>query len=335
MRLRSRPLQTGDLVGVATPSSPGPALYPRRLARALQQLRRAGFQPVLGPRSRAGAGHTAGTAAERAEELNEFIRDHRIRAIFISLGGYTSNGILASLDFDALARHPKILVGYSDFSCVLLAVWAVTGLVTFHGPTVLPELGEYPAPFDYTLDHLWAAVGRAAPLGRLRPPNRVTDELLLWEEEDDRPRVTRPTTSWRWLRPGRASGVLLGGNLETLETLLGTPYMPSLKGAVLFWETTSCSLGEISRSLVHLQLAGALTGIRAMIVGRAFRAPANFDDELDKLVTETTADLRGPVLTRVDLGHTDPMMTLPLGVTAEVDAERNLFCIVEPAVWQT
>jgi muramoyltetrapeptide carboxypeptidase LdcA involved in peptidoglycan recycling len=255
-----------------------------------------------------------------------------VRGIVTAIGGYTSNGVLPHLDYAALAGDPKVIVGYSDVTAILLAAYARTGVVTFHGPTLMPELAEYPAPPRYTVDGWRAAMTVPFPLGPLAEPPSWTEEFLRWDVDDHRPRAHRIHLGWQWLAGGRGEGRLVGGNLDTIGVLVGTPYLPCLCGVVLFWETCAGSLATVERSLCHLDAAGVTESLAGMVVGRSFRAGDAFERDLRELVTARYGDRGYPIVAGVDLGHTDPMLTLPIGATCRLAADQRLFEVLDRAV---
>ncbi|MEU3031253.1 S66 peptidase family protein [Streptomyces incarnatus] len=324
-------LRTGDMVGVCTPSGPVAGIAAERFARGVRALERFGWQVVVGPQSQV-SGPSAGSALDRAEEINAFLRDSRVRAIFTTIGGYNANGVLPHLDYDALRSDPKIIVGYSDITAILLGVHAQTGIPAFHGPTLMPEIAEYPHMLSYTVDSLLSAVTAPGPRGPLRPPATWTEELLLWGKEDNRPRQMEPHSGWKWAGGTSGTGPLLGGNLETLCCLLGTPYLPSFEGAVLFWETCDTSMAKLDRSLCQLDAAGVTSRLAGMVVGRSFRGGKGFEDELRNHVTQRYGDHGFPLVMNVDIGHTDPMLTLPLGAIATLDGPSECFRLTTPGI---
>jgi muramoyltetrapeptide carboxypeptidase LdcA involved in peptidoglycan recycling len=324
-------LVPGDLIAVCTPSGAGAPMAPRRFERGLEYLRGRGFQVRVGAAAWR-EGYAAGDAGHRADELNSAIRDPEVRAIVAAIGGYTTNRILPYVDFAALAADPKIIIGYSDITALLLAVHARTGMVTFHGPTLMPELAEHPAPLGYTEQALWTVVSTPRAPGRLNPPGEWTEEFLAWDVADDRPRLSRPHDGWEWIVPGTGTGPLLGGNLDTMCALTGTAYLPRSDGAVFFWETCSTSLAEIDRNLTHLECAGVVSGVSGMIVGRSFRGDATFESRLRAFLADRLAGAPYPVVTGVDLGHADPMLTLPVGVRCRLDSASDVIELAEPAV---
>jgi muramoyltetrapeptide carboxypeptidase LdcA involved in peptidoglycan recycling len=323
-------LAPGDTIGVCTPSGPGAPICPQRFERGRQALRDLGFRVRVGDQAYA-TGYTSGSAAAKAAEFNGFLRDPSVRAVVAAIGGLSANAVLPHLDYAALRADPKIVVGYSDITAILLAVLARSGVVTFHGPTLMPELAEFPAPLPYTARSLVTTL-TGQPHGRLAAPAEWTDELLLWGEQDTRHRTARPHPGWQWLAAGAGEGPLLGGNLETLCALTGTPYLPSFRGAVLLWETCATTLAPVDRALAQLAAAGITDDLAGMVVGRTFRAPDGFEAQLRDFVTDRFAGTGLPVLAGVDVGHTDPMLTLPLGPTARLDSAAGTFEVTGRAV---
>ncbi|MFN8074462.1 MAG: S66 peptidase family protein [Kineosporiaceae bacterium] len=315
--LRPPRLRPGDAVGLVAPSGPVPVK--ERLERAVAQLRAWGYEPVVGPVALSGAADAP--AADRAAELHAMVADPAVTCIVAAIGGYSANAVLPHLDPVLWREHPTALVGYSDVTALLLGVLATAGVVTFHGPTALPELGEFPGALPYTTAGWRAALtadaGPPAPLGVLAPAPDWTEEFLAWGGDDVRPRALQPSPGWAVLAPGQARGPLLGGNIETLSVLVGTPYLPSFEGAVLLCETTATSVSAFAQKWQHLESAGVLSGVRGVLLGRTFRAGAAVESGVREVVRRAARDLGVPAVAGLDVGHPDPMLTLPLG--CEVD----------------
>ena len=272
------------------------------------------------------------TAERRADELNGFFADPAVRAVMSTIGGYTTSGVLDLLDYSALRADPKVVIGYSDITALLGAVLEQAGIVVFHGPTVLPELAEHPGILPYTRKSLLRAVTRSAPVGPIVPATEWTEEFLSWDVDDDRPRTVRRGPGRVWLRPGTASGPLLGGNLDTLSAIAGTRYFPALDDAILLCETASGDIRTVIRALTHLRLLGAFDTVAGVVVARAFRAPAGFDAALATELRRLLVRPNVPVVVGVDAGHCDPMATLPLGVTVELDSTADRIEVLDAAV---
>lgn len=322
-------LRTGDCVAIATPS--GPAAHPQRLARGVAALERRGLKVCVGPM----AGVTAfgdRTPRARADELNAFLRDGSVRAIFTSIGGHNSNTLIDLVDWDALRADPRPVIGYSDITALLLAALTRAGVVAFHGPTVLPEIAEHPDVLEDTVGPLLQAVSNDRPLGAIRPVERWTEELLLWGCEDVRPRTMRPARPWTWCGSGVARGPLVGGNVETMSKLVGTGDLPSFDGAVVLLETSGTSLEALDSHVAHLRSATDIEAAAGFVVGHSMRGGDRFEDAWQDYVIGALGSPRAPMLLGVHAGHTDPMLTLPLGVQVLLDPGRQLWEVLDAAV---
>jgi len=334
--LKAPCLQPGDTVGLMSPSSPAAALYPHRLQQGVHSLRAMGLGVRLAPGINRRTRWTAGSPAERANDLHELWADSEVKAIIATIGGDHANQVLPFLDTAFMARQPKVLLGYSDVTVLLLALHVRTNLVTFYGPAVLPEFGEPAGLMPYTFEYLHRAVFSVAPVGLIRPTTTWTDEFRDWDEARKKPRSRKLACNagWRWLRPGRAKGQLLGGCLQSLMHLRGTQYWPNWNGALLFWEPSDSdsSPGHIDSMLTDLDNSGVFAAISGMIVGRLCRYSEEQRATLDEVILERTSHLDFPILVDVDFGHTDPKITLPIGVAARLDSAADSFEIVQSGV---
>ncbi|MEV8347023.1 S66 peptidase family protein [Streptomyces niveus] len=324
-------LRPGDVIGVVSPSAPGAPVAPGRFRSAVHALKDMGFEVREGSRTWS-TGDSAGTPQERAAEINEFFRDPDVRAVIATIGGHTCNAILPLVDYTALREQPMILVGYSDITALLLACVAKSDVVTFHGPTLMAEFGEFPAPLPYTRDSFLATLTRSVAAGALREPPEWSDEFLHWDAEDGRARSLNASRPPAWLVEGSGTGPLLGGNLDTLSILGGTEYLPDFRGAVLLWETCSTSLTRVDQLLTHLEMLGVMDDLAGMVVGHGFRAPLEFEGELHAHLAERYADRGFPVVAGVLAGHCDPMPTLPLGCRVALDSGRRAIEVIDAAV---
>ena len=194
-----------------------------------------------------------------------------------------------------------------------------TGLFTFHGPMLLDGFGEYPTMFTYSYRQFENVLLNATAPSPRRPPGERTIDF----SRDDRSRARLKQNGWRWLRSGRAQGRLIGGNLATLRTLAGTPFRPSFKDTVLFLEdvkTGPSILQEVDQSLAHLARLDVFANIRGLVVGKLNDATAFETCMFDRRISQHAAGYDFPILSQVDLGHTDPKLTLPIGIQASLDS---------------
>jgi muramoyltetrapeptide carboxypeptidase len=275
----------------------------------------------------------AGSVAERVDDLHSAFADPDIKAIVCATGGNHSNELVSHLDYEMIARNPKVFQGYSDMTVLHWALLRHARLVTFYGPALVLEMAEYPNVFDLTDTSLRAAWFDDAPL-RFDPSQEWTEEFLEWDDKADleRAREMRPNRGWRWLHPGAATGPLIGGCLETIMWhLKGSAEWLDLTGAILFLETSeeAPSPAHVDAYLTDLANLGVWDQITGLILGR----PRDYTSEDAELLWEVVADHLTdraiPVLANIDCGHTDPMLTLPLGVTARLDSHQDTFATTE------
>jgi muramoyltetrapeptide carboxypeptidase LdcA involved in peptidoglycan recycling len=336
--LKPAALRPGDVIGIASPSFGAAGLFPHRTERGVAYLESLGFRVRIATHALGVAGYLSGTPQERAADIHELFADREVRAIIAGIGGDHACHLLPLLDFDLIRANPKIFMGMSDITVLNVAIYAMTGLVTFNGPLLTFGLAEYPRTLAYTEEQMLRVLTRAEPAGVVGPAESWTDEFLDWATKADltRPRALRPSSGWTWLKAGRGrvTGRLLGGCLESLEHLRGTPYRPSFADAILFLETSEemPSPQRVDALLMDYENMGVL----GCISGLLFANPYGYTDaarqELRAVLLERTRGFDFPIVTDMDFGHTQPMMTLPLGCRAEIDPGAQRFALVESAV---
>ncbi|HJS47042.1 MAG TPA: LD-carboxypeptidase [Gemmatimonadales bacterium] len=313
--VRAKALKPGSRIGLVAPA--GPLLERDDLTRGQELCRALGYEPVLFPHAGAKYGYLAGSDADRAADLNAALADPGLDAVWCLRGGFGVTRILPRVDLAAAARHPKVVLGYSDITALLVPLHAATGLVTFHGPIARAELGPFAR---WHLDRVTASVGPAGRLGRLAPPSDV---------------LVSPTNRIVTLRGGRAEGPLIGGNLSLLQCLVGTPWLPDLSGALLFLEDVGEDLYRVDRMLAHLRTVGALQRVAGVVVGRFTEMDRGGDDGalgLDEVLATYLEPLGVPVACGFPIGHIDEQWTLPIGVRARLDADAGEVELLEGAV---
>ncbi|HEY3078896.1 MAG TPA: S66 peptidase family protein [Chloroflexota bacterium] len=332
----ARRLRPGGTIGVVAPSWGGPAAHPHRVERGVRFLESLGYRVVLGRHVLGQRGYVSGTPEERAGDLHDFFADADVQAVVAAIGGDHSCHLLPLLDWELIRRNPTILVGFSDVTVLNLAIHAMTGLVTFNGPALMTDFGAYPEPPAYTLDSFLGTVTRPEPAGLLAPSPTWTEEFLDWREKLDlsRPRALRPSPGWTWLRPGRGVGPLVGGCLESMQHLRGTPYWPDFDGAIWFFETSEIvpPPAYVDAVLQDYENMGVLGRISGLLVGRPYRYTDEQKSELHAVLLERARRYAFPIVADLDFGHTAPQLTLPIGCRAEVDATARRLAILEAAV---
>ncbi len=318
--IRPRALCPGDRVVVVSPSSTIAPLRTQIEQGAAALAQALNVMVHFGDHAFATDHYSAGTPAQRAQDLMSAFTTPDVAAIVLSLGGATAIDILDLLDYDAIAANPKILAGISDSSTVLNAVTARTGLVTFHGLELL-DLARGPLPYTLgSLRSVWCERWSGS-----YEPNPA------WRDLDDEPTTY---TGRRAIKPGRARGIAVGGNSEAFMQLLGTPYCPDVDGAILVLETYRLQKRHIHALLVTLRLRGILDTIAGLVLGYCLGSDApgaGNDRDLADIVQEATRGHDLPVLQIGEIGHQVENLILPLGATLEIDTDPVTLRLVDPA----
>lgn len=308
-------LHPGARVALLAPS--GPLLERDHLARGAELCRALGVEPVLMPNAGNAHGYLAGTDEERLADLNAALTDPAVDAVWCLRGGNGMNRIVDRVDFAAFAASPKVVIGYSDITVLLLALWTQTGVVTFHGP-----MARFAMP-EFSRKHFELVLTRDSAMGRLGRVRTRPDILV------PGPGRIVPVVA------GRATGRLVGGNLTLLQSLIGTRFFPDLRGAILFLEDIGEDLYRIDRMLGHLRLAGALDSLAGVAIGHFSRMRhATFEGALglDEVLRTYFASRHIPVAHGFPIGHVPEQWTLPIGLMAELNADDGNLSLLEPGV---
>jgi muramoyltetrapeptide carboxypeptidase len=313
--VRPPKLGLGSRIGLVAPG--GPLLERDDLTRAQELCRALGYDPVIGTNAYCRHGYLAGTDDQRLADLNRVLQDPSIDAVWCIRGGYGAIRLLGRVDYEAISRHPKALIGFSDITALLNAVTRRSGVITFHAPVARAAMPLF------SRAHFERVLGSAEPPGRLERLPAPAGVLV--------PQENRIAT----LIAGSAEGPLVGGNLTLLHCLIGTPFFPDLDGAILFLEDVGEHLYSVDRMLAHLQLAGAFRRLAGVVVGRFTELErAGRDGALgfDEVLGTYFEPLDIPVAFGFPIGHIEAQWTLPLGVRAGLDAGAGELELLEPAV---
>lgn len=302
-------LRAGDAVAIVAPASNLKADY---LARGVAELERLGFRARYEPGILDKAKYTAGDDERRAAELMRAFADPEIKAVWAARGGYGSMRLFKLLDESLIGRRPKIFIGYSDITALSLYFYRRFGWVTFHGPMASKDLAG--GEDHYDRETLIKAITGAAPMGEIR--SNKTEMLHRGAEE-------------------RVTGRLRGGCLSLITAMMGAPDELDTRGSILFLEDTATRPYAIDRMLQQLKLAGKFDEVRGIVFGEMTDCIQHADQgyRIQDVLAECTADLNIPVMFGLPSGHSPRgNLTLPLGVTATLDAGRGALSIDEPAV---
>lgn len=304
-------LRRGDVIGLISPAST--PLPTEKIEKGIRYLEGLGYRIKLGKHVAAQHGYFAGTDEQRLSDLNAMLNDARVNAIFAVRGGYGSPRLLPFVDYRAVRRQPKIVVGFSDITALQLALFRRAGLVTFSGPLAGVEFWQKPDP--YTEEQFWRLLTSSRRVGPLRNPNG----------EPLRVRIG-----------GRALGRLLGGNLSLVVSSLGTRFCPNYEGAILVLEDVQEHFHRIDRMFTQLRNAGILEQISGLALGLFTHCqpsdPAKPHLKLAEIFGEMLSWVKVPTIEGLQYGHVPRKLTVPIGLGARLDADRGTLIVAESAV---
>lgn len=307
--IKPKALKLGDMVGIISPSSP---TSHENVKAAKDKLVEMGFKVKVGKSPNERYGYLSGTDSIRANDINEMFKDEEIKAIICIRGGYGTPRILDLLDYDAINANPKIFVGYSDITALHIAFTQKSNLVTYHGPMASSDMIKDFSKFSK--DNLFKAIMNPEPLGKLSNP--VGEEIVT-------------------INGGVAEGTIIGGNLSLIVATIGTPYEIDVKGKLLFIEEIGEEPYKVDRMLNQLRLSGKLEDASGIILGDFNNCESGKHEEnltLSQVIDNHIKTLKKPSIFNLQAGHCGPMLTLPFGVMARLDADKGELTILESAI---
>lgn len=301
-------LQLGDTVGLIAPASSDDE--PLHLQNALSTIRGMGLLPKAGRHVSDRYGYLSGTDQDRAADINAMFADEAVRAVFAVRGGWGSGRILPLLDWELIRARPKLLIGYSDVTALHLAFAAHAGYPSIHAPNAGNRWDETS----------WHGFWQMAFAG----------ETPLLGDAGDTP---WPATT---IRGGKARGRLIGGNLTVLSTLMGSPWVPDFRGAILFLEDVGEAPYRIDRMMNQLALAGVLAKVAGVIFGYCTRCTSDEPDyagfTVPQILEQYLSPLNVPALMGANIGHVNNQLSLPVGAHVEMDANSGTIQLLRPLV---
>ena len=309
--LKPSPLRRGDLIGLVSPASPIADVT--RIERGVRYLESLGYRTIVGRHATFSNAYLAGSDDQRVADIHEMFSMKEVRGVLCIRGGYGTPRILPLVNYRLIARNPKVFVGYSDITALQLALWKKTRLVTFHGPMLGVDMAD--TMDQLTEDSFWTLV-----TSRTRPGRLALTGLA--------PSI---------LSSGCGTGRLLGGNLSLIVSILGTPFQPDFRKAVLFLEDIGEEPYRIDRMFAQLRNASILSRAGAILSGQFSdclpRDVSKPSFNVDQLLKEYAHLGSRPFLSGLPFGHETRKLTIPLGIRAKIDADAGTIEYLEPAVW--
>ncbi|MFH1782549.1 MAG: LD-carboxypeptidase [Candidatus Omnitrophota bacterium] len=301
-------LNIGDTIGIVAPAW---SFDPENFKRGVAKLCKLGFKLKYSQNIFKKHWSMAGYDRERAEEINKMFGDKKIKAILCAKAGYGSIRTIPYLDKRIIRNNPKIFIGYSDITILLSYLYKTAYMVVFHGPVVSGEIHDNMNPM--TLEHLFRAITQPYPLGKKR------------------------FSALKTLHSGKASGILVGGNISLLLNTIGTGYEIDTKNKILFLEDIGEDLETIDNYLMHLKLAGKFKKVRGIVFGRMLGCKDSSGNQysVKQVLKDMLKDVKVPIIYGFPSGHRisgDVNVTLPFGVLATLNANEPSLSIDESAV---
>jgi len=302
--MKAKPLQFGDTIGVIAPSRP---IYPyqEEIYQGIENLRGLGFKIKIGKNLEQKLYYSAGTPEQKANDINKMFSDKEVKAIICATGGSSSNQTLNLINFNLIKKNPKIFIGYSDITTLLLSIYKKTGLITFHGPDA------------YEFFHI---------------SQKAQDSFLNLMVGGTNNYVY--PKGMRVIKPGKAEGNLLGGNILVMNALIGSEYFPDFDNAILFWEAVNLSPAMIDFRLNELRIAGIMDKISGMVIGYLSECTdkkyLKDNRSIDEIILEITKRYNFPIIQVDYFGHDiTNFYTFPIGVNSKIDTKNLKFEILD------
>jgi len=311
-RIKPPRLKKGDLIGIISPASTPDDLT--KIEKGVKYLESLGYRTEVGKNVGKNRGYLAGTDDQRIQDLHYMFTNKNIKAVFCVRGGYGAPRLLDKINYSLIHKHPKIFVGYSDITVLQMAFLKKAGLITFAGPMVAVDFARDEIS-KFTEEFFWETVTSTKKRGRIVLPG---EEKLFS------------------LNRSKGKGILVGGNLALLMSIAGTQFFPDFKGKILFIEDIGEQPYRVDRMVNHLKLMGSFKSLKGIILG-------DFTDCIETDVTKRTltlndviedyfGDLKIPVIYNFPHGHIRDMVTIPFGISVNINASKGLVEFMEGAV---
>jgi muramoyltetrapeptide carboxypeptidase len=295
-------LSKGDKVEVLVLSSPDAFYNPDQFKKGVQYLNDIGLDVHYRDEALSEHGYLVAPVREQAKWIMEAYTNEENKGIFLANGGSNLNRVIQYLDFNLIKKNPKLIMGMSNMSVLLNAITTVCNIVTYYGPAVIFNLGN-DSGFD-----------KYSEISFLKTVFHTEDKTQF-----------EKFSEWKSLYHGKTTGMIIGGNLTTIESLLGTPFEPKWDESILFWEDCFMELHSLDMVLSHFELAGVFKKIKGMVIGRPLEiveTEFKINTTFEQVVQDFFAEYKIPIMYNVDFGHNDEKQVLPIGKVVEIDAEK-------------
>jgi muramoyltetrapeptide carboxypeptidase len=302
MAIRPQILQRGDTIGVVTLGSP---LAAEIINAHINVLKSIGFNVILGQYVYAQNGFLAGTDRERAFDLMSMFENEQVKMILPSRGGVGVAGILPYLDYDSIQRNPKIITGYSDITVLLNVLFQYANLITFQSLMLVDFSPDTPS---YNYNQFFSATSLVNLYRQIQNPPGV-------------PLVSRVQ--------GNVTGPIVGGNLTSFISTLGTPFEIDTRGKILLLEDTHEPINTIYRYMDHLNLAGKFQDCIGIIMGECTGCQVAYGKSYEDLINDFIVPLGKPLMSNLATAHGTYKAAIPIGAMVNLNTFNNILTVLE------
>jgi muramoyltetrapeptide carboxypeptidase len=296
-------LQKGDRVEVLVLSAPDAFHNMEQFNKGVQYLKNIGLTVKYRDEVLRENGYLVASAKDQAQWVMDAFSNPDNKGIFLANGGTNLNRVIQYIDFDLIKITPKLIMGMSNMSILLNAITTLCNIVTYYGPAVIFNLGNANGFDKYSEKSFLNTIFN-------------TDDKTKFDQY----------SKWECLKAGKVTGMIIGGNLTTIESLLGTRFEPKWEETILFWEDCFMELHLLDMVLSHFELAGVFKKVKGIVIGRPLEiieTEYKIDRTFDLFIKEYFSDADIPIMYNVDFGHNDEKQILPIGKTVEIDTENS------------
>ena len=294
--IKPNSLKPKSSIGIVSPSS---WMDEVAMKTAISVFENKGYKVILGKNINHKQDSFAGTPEQRAADINNMFANPEIKAIFCARGGYGSNRVIELLDYDLIQKNPKIFMGYSDITNILVAISQFSNLITFHGPMLTSfKSGNV----EYNFNLIEKTLNNFDTL-EIKPPDQL------------------PTTV---LNKGYGEGMLLGGNISLLVSQIGTKNQINTDNSILFLEDTDEYLYALERMLIQMKQSGMFKNIKGLIIGEMtdiHDQSIPFGKSTDEIILDIFSDIDIPIISNFPCGHGIFQATLPISIESKLNSD--------------
>lgn len=308
---KPKKIKRGDLIGLISPASPPPD--PNMIESGVKYIESLGYRTLLAKNINKVRGYLAGTDEERIEDIHQVFSDKKVKAIFCLRGGYGAFRLLDKIDYKLIKNNPKIFVGFSEITALQMAFLSKAKLISFAGPMVLPNFSNEIDSF--TEENFWSVITSTKKNRKIK----LVDNEVLYENN-----------------LMKTSGIIVGGNLAVFTSLFGTGYLPDLKNKILLIEEISEPPYKIDRMLNQLRLNHVFNEVNGIILGQFLDCHEPDRNKKTLSLNEVLIDyfnrLDISVIQNFPFGHSQKILTLPLGSNVKLDLQKGILELSEAGV---